>query len=69
MEQYLRHPDALLVHIGNGRVSDACGAIEADQAFAKDSLAPELERLGEPFEPFETLDDVIPLLERMLEKL
>jgi 2-hydroxy-3-keto-5-methylthiopentenyl-1-phosphate phosphatase len=64
----LRHPDALLVHIGNGRVSDTCGAIEADQAFAKDSLAPELERRGEPFEPFETLYDVIPVLERMLAK-
>ena len=64
----VRHPDARLVHIGNGRVSDTCGAIEADQAFAKDSLAPELERRGEPFEPFDTLHDVIPVLERMLEE-
>jgi alpha-galactosidase len=67
IEAYRReHPGALLVHIGNGRVSDLCGALAADLAFAKDTLAPELERRGEPFEPFETLHDVIPRLEARL---
>ncbi|HEY5656531.1 MAG TPA: haloacid dehalogenase-like hydrolase, partial [Myxococcota bacterium] len=60
------HPRALLVHIGNGRVSDTCGALAADRVFAKDSLAQELERRGVPFEPFATLRDVIPGLERAL---
>jgi 2,3-diketo-5-methylthio-1-phosphopentane phosphatase len=59
-------PGAKLVHIGNGRVSDLCGALAADVAFAKDSLATELERRGVPFERFETLLDVIPPLERLL---
>ena len=43
-------------------------ALAADVAFAKDSLAPELERRGAPFEPFETLLDVIPVLEGLLRK-
>ena len=60
------HPDTTTVHIGNGRVSDTCGALAADVAFAKDSLAVELERRGAPFEPFETLRDVLPVLERLL---
>ena len=60
------NPGRRLVHIGNGRVSDSCGAVEADQAFAKDSLAEALRARGEPFLPFETLDDVIPALEDML---
>ena len=34
------HPGAATVHIGNGRVSDPCGALAADVVFAKDSLAP-----------------------------
>jgi alpha-galactosidase len=59
-------PRATLVHIGNGRVSDLCGALAADAVFAKDSLAIELERRGVPFERFETLLDVIPHLERLL---
>jgi alpha-galactosidase len=59
-------PAATLVHIGNGRVSDLCGALAADVVFAKDSLATELERRGVPFERFETLLDVIPPLERLL---
>ena len=61
-----RHPGVHLVHIGNGRVSDTCGAVEADSAFAKDSLALELDRRGEPFTPFDTLLDVIPALEGLL---
>ena len=52
-------PGATLVHLGNGRVSDLCGALAADVAFAKDSLAVELEARGHPFEGFETLHDVI----------
>jgi alpha-galactosidase len=61
-----RHPDATLVHVGNGRVSDLCGALAADLAFAKGSLADELTSRGVAFEPFETLRDVIPTLERRL---
>jgi 2,3-diketo-5-methylthio-1-phosphopentane phosphatase len=61
-----RSPQAHLVHIGNGRVSDTCGALAADTAFAKDSLAEALERKGEPFVRFETLHDVIPHLEKVL---
>jgi alpha-galactosidase len=59
-------PGVTLVHIGNGRVSDLCGALAADVAFAKDSLAEELERRGVGFEPFRTLHDVIPALARLL---
>jgi 2,3-diketo-5-methylthio-1-phosphopentane phosphatase len=59
-----RHPDAFCVHIGNGRVSDLCGALESDLAFAKDTLAPALEELGRAYVPFETLHDVIRVLER-----
>jgi len=62
-----RQPGAHLVHIGNGRVSDSCGAVEADTAFAKDSLAEALARRGEPFVPFTTLRDVIPDLQRILD--
>jgi 2-hydroxy-3-keto-5-methylthiopentenyl-1-phosphate phosphatase len=47
-------------------VSDTCGALAADLAFAKDSLADELVRRGEPFEPFTTLRDVVPALQRLL---
>jgi alpha-galactosidase len=60
-----RCPDTVTVHVGNGRVSDTCGAIAAHHAFAKDSLAPELERRGVPFAAFETLHDVIAGLERL----
>jgi 2-hydroxy-3-keto-5-methylthiopentenyl-1-phosphate phosphatase len=60
------HPEAKIVHIGNGRVSDTCGALAADVVFAKDSLAEELDRRGLSYEPFETLHDVIPELRRLL---
>ena len=59
------NPEALVVHIGNGRVSDTCGALAADAAFAKDSLAGELEKRGASFLPFATLLDVLPELERL----
>ena len=54
--------------MGNGRVSDTCGAIAADVAFATDSLIGELERRGAPFTPFETLLDVIPVLDGLLSR-
>ncbi len=60
------HPGATLTHVGNGRVSDLCGALAADVAFAKGSLAEEMTRRSAAFEPFETLRDVIPPLERLL---
>ncbi|HPG25646.1 MAG: haloacid dehalogenase-like hydrolase [Spirochaetaceae bacterium] len=56
------NPGAFCVHIGNGRVSDLCGALEADLAFAKDTLAPALAQAGEPFVAFETLRDVVAFL-------
>jgi len=52
------HPGVTLLHVGNGRISDLCGARAADVAFAKGSLAAVMERAGEAFEPFETLRDV-----------
>jgi alpha-galactosidase len=60
------HPAVTAVHIGNGRVSDTCGAMAADVVFAKDSLADELVSREVPFEPFTSLRDVIPTLERLL---
>ena len=66
IEDYRReHPDVVLVHIGNGQVSDLCGAIAADLAFAKDTLASALAARGEAFWPFETLDDVVQELQNL----
>lgn len=59
-------PDATIVHIGNGRVSDTCGALAADVAFAKDSLADELDRRGATYTRYATLHDVIGQLEKLL---
>ncbi len=56
------HPGAFCLHIGNGRVSDLCGALEADLAFAKDTLAPALAEREHPYQPFETLHDVLAVL-------
>lgn len=56
------HPGVFCVHIGNGRVSDLCGALEADLAFAKDTLAPALEQSGHPYVAFDTLHDVLRML-------
>jgi 2,3-diketo-5-methylthio-1-phosphopentane phosphatase len=58
----VKNPDAFCVHVGNGRVSDLCGALEADLAFAKDTLAPALEELGRDYVDFENLHDVIEVL-------
>ncbi|MGY8804481.1 MAG: hypothetical protein ACKVK6_09625, partial [bacterium] len=64
--QRKQRPGAFTVHIGNGRVSDLCGAIEADLAFAKDTLAPALQERKQPFEPFETLVDVVDQLSALV---
>ncbi len=52
-------PGTFCVHIGNGRVSDLCGAEEADLAFAKETLADALRERKQHYEPFETLHDVV----------
>jgi len=59
-------PGAFCIHVGNGRVSDLCGAEEADLAFAKDTLADSLRERKKYFEPFETLDDVVAKLASLL---
>jgi alpha-galactosidase len=58
------HPDSTVVHVGDGRVSDLCAALEADLVFAKHTLAEELAERGVEFEPFEDLRDVVAALER-----
>jgi 2-hydroxy-3-keto-5-methylthiopentenyl-1-phosphate phosphatase len=60
------HPRTRIVHVGNGRVSDLCGARAADIVFAKDSLAAELAKQGVAYEPFDTLHDVVAGLRRLL---
>lgn len=60
------HPGVTTAHIGNGRVSDLCGVDEADLAFAKDTLAEALAERGQPYHPFDTLEDVVAELERWL---
>ena len=62
----LTRPGSFCVHIGNGRVSDLCGCEAADLAFAKDSLAPALEERGVAYEYFDTLNDVVSILEGLL---
>jgi alpha-galactosidase len=63
------HPEALCVHVGNGQVSDLCGARAADLTFArdgdKDTLGPAMLERGLPFVPFRTLHDVIEHLEQI----
>jgi 2,3-diketo-5-methylthio-1-phosphopentane phosphatase len=63
------HPPTIVVHVGNGRVSDLCASRGADVVFAKDTLAEELDRQGVAYEPFETLHDVVAGLQRLEEKL
>ena len=63
------HPGACIVHVGNGRVSDLCGALAADVVFAKDTLADALTADGVAFERFRTLHDVVIGLERLEAKL
>lgn len=52
-----------LVYVGDGS-SDRCAALACDRVFARDFLAEFLSDRGVPFEPFETLHDVIAALER-----
>jgi 2-hydroxy-3-keto-5-methylthiopentenyl-1-phosphate phosphatase len=59
-----KNPGVVCVHIGNGQVSDLCGALAADVAFAKDTLAPALAARGESYEDFNSLSDVVATLER-----
>jgi len=63
------HPGACIVHVGNGRVSDLCGALAADVAFAKDTLAEALALEGVAYERFATLHDVVAGLERLSARL
>ena len=60
------HPGSRIVHIGNGRVSDLCGALAADIVFAKGTLAEALAEREAPFERFDTLHDVVANLEGRL---
>jgi 2-hydroxy-3-keto-5-methylthiopentenyl-1-phosphate phosphatase len=46
-----------LVYAGDG-YSDRCAALAADRVFARRDLAAYLTSRNEPFEPFETFDDV-----------
>ena len=62
------HPEAYCIHVGDGRVSDFCGAEAADLVFAKGSLASALRAQGIPFEAFENLHDVRSVLERTLQR-
>jgi len=61
-----KHPGTRIVHIGNGRVSDLCGALAADLVFAKGTLAEALVERETPFERFETLRDVVRSLSQQL---
>jgi HAD superfamily phosphoserine phosphatase-like hydrolase len=55
-------PQEPFVYVGDG-YSDRCPALAADRVFARAGLADYLEREGRPFEPFETLFDVLHALE------
>ncbi|MCC6642744.1 MAG: alpha-galactosidase [Deltaproteobacteria bacterium] len=57
-----KNPGMTVVHIGNGRVSDLCGALAADLVFAKGSLADALDERSVAFERFDTLHDVVKAL-------
>ncbi len=58
-------PRGFCVHVGNGRVSDLCGAEEADLAFAKDTLAIALRERKQSYEPFESLHGVVAKLDAL----
>ncbi len=59
-----RHPGVPVVYIGNGRVSDRCGALTSELIFAKDSLAEVLRAEGVDFVPYRTLAEVLEELQR-----
>ncbi len=59
IEAYRRdHPGAYCIHIGDGRVSDLCGAEAADLVFAKGTLGEALRARGVHYQPFEDLHRV-----------
>jgi 2-hydroxy-3-keto-5-methylthiopentenyl-1-phosphate phosphatase len=53
------HPGAYCVHIGNGRISDLCGALVADLVFAKGTLSDALRERGVFHHGFDSLSDVV----------
>ncbi|MDE0884475.1 MAG: HAD-IB family phosphatase [Myxococcota bacterium] len=64
IEAYRRdHPGAFCVHIGDGAVSDLCGARVADRVFAKGSLEESLRTQGVACEHFDDLSGVRRALE------
>jgi len=60
------NPNAFVVHIGNGRISDLCGVLGADLGFAKDTLALALDERGIDYRAFKTLKDVVEQLDELL---
>jgi 2-hydroxy-3-keto-5-methylthiopentenyl-1-phosphate phosphatase len=54
-------PPGRLVYVGDG-VSDRCAALACERVFARDHLAGYLTEQGMPFEPFDTLHDVVAAL-------
>jgi len=50
-----------LIYLGDG-ISDGCASRYCDVVFAKDLLAGICRERGQPFVPFETLGDVVPML-------
>ena len=56
-------PEGPFVYAGDG-YSDRCPALAADRVFARAGLADYLEHEGRPYEPFETLRDVLAALDR-----
>ena len=59
------NPGTVVVHVGNGRVSDLCASLAADVVFAKDTLADALRERDVSFEPFADLRDVLSGLQRL----
>lgn len=56
-------PDHEIVYVGDG-ISDRCAALAADRVFATRGLALYLDEVGEPYERFDTLLDVVAALSR-----
>jgi 2-hydroxy-3-keto-5-methylthiopentenyl-1-phosphate phosphatase len=54
-------PPGRVVYVGDG-VSDRCAALACERVFARDHLADYLADQGVPFEPFDTLHDVVAAL-------
>jgi 2-hydroxy-3-keto-5-methylthiopentenyl-1-phosphate phosphatase len=55
-------PAGRIVYVGDG-YSDRCPALAAERVFARAGLAEYLEREGKPYEPFESLTDVLAALD------